>query len=279
MYDTLVLPGGGSKGFVLLGALQALYDSKKLENISIYIGTSVGSIICYLLAIGYTPIEIVVSMYTNKWMEKMQFLNLVAMINGNGATSFTPLYETLEKLTILKIGKLLTLEKLKKDYGKTLVCTTYNMTTCRAEYLNPEDNPDLPCLTALRMSANIPLVFDRFMYMDSFYIDGGISDNFPLKKAEEIGTKIIGVYIDIDEQGLKDNPEDGVLSYILRLLQIPILQFTKYQNNLANSSKSTIYQLKTARIQHGMEFNPNSRHRLEMFSTGYSIIKEKLTFS
>jgi predicted acylesterase/phospholipase RssA len=111
-YDTLVLSGGGIKGFCLLGGVQAAFDLGLLKNIDTYVGTSVGAMIGYLLAIGYTPIEIIVSLYTNRWLEKMQYFNLVAMINGNGATSFTNLNEALEKLTLAKIGRLLTLGKL-----------------------------------------------------------------------------------------------------------------------------------------------------------------------
>ena len=52
----LVISGGGIKGFVALGALQKLYDTKKLININKYCGTSVGAIISLLLIIGYKPV-------------------------------------------------------------------------------------------------------------------------------------------------------------------------------------------------------------------------------
>jgi len=88
-YDTLVLAGAGVKGILTLGALQCAYDNFLLRDIKIYIGTSSGAIICFLLAIGYTPIEIVVYICTNKLMEKLQHFNIVAMINGSGASSYT----------------------------------------------------------------------------------------------------------------------------------------------------------------------------------------------
>ena len=33
MYDTLVLPGGGMKGFTLLGSLQCCIDNDVLKNV------------------------------------------------------------------------------------------------------------------------------------------------------------------------------------------------------------------------------------------------------
>ena len=71
-YDTLVLSGGSSKGIMTLGALQYLYDNFLLKNIKNYIGTSAGAMICYLLAIGYTPVEIIVYICKHQLLEKMQ---------------------------------------------------------------------------------------------------------------------------------------------------------------------------------------------------------------
>ena len=275
-YDTLVLPGGGIKGFCLLGAVQACYDSKMLVDIKNYVGTSVGSIISYLLAIGYTPVEMMIAIHTNKWLERMQHFNLVAMINGNGATTFSHLQEALEKLTINKIGQFLTLGKLKEKFNKTLICVSYNMTTCTTEYLGPENYPDLPCITALRMSCNIPLIFDRFMYLDQYYIDGGIADNFPIKKGEEIGEKVLGIHLKITEKSLQDNPEEGMVYYFLRLMQIPIIQSTKYKVELAGD-KCTIIAIDTGELKASFEFDVKSKLRLDMFSIGYNAVKSQLT--
>ena len=55
-YDTLVLAGASSKCIVTLGAIQYAYDNFLLKNLQTYIGTSSGAMICYLLAIGYTPV-------------------------------------------------------------------------------------------------------------------------------------------------------------------------------------------------------------------------------
>lgn len=272
-YDCLVLPGGGVKGFYILGGIQALIDLGLLDNIKTYVGTSIGSILSYLLAIGYTPIEIMVSVYLNKWLEKMQHFNLVAMINGSGALSFSALQDALEKLTINKIGRFLTLEKLRQDYGKTLVCTTYNMTTCTTEYLGPDNYPDLPCLTALRMSCNIPLIFERFRYMDNFYIDGGISDNFPILKGEQLGEKIIGINLEIPENSLKDEPEDGIARYFLKLLQIPMIQGIKHKISMAGQ-KCTIATIKSGALKNMVEFDVKSKVRLDMFSEGYTQVRD-----
>uniref|UniRef100_A0A6C0EM51 PNPLA domain-containing protein n=1 Tax=viral metagenome TaxID=1070528 RepID=A0A6C0EM51_9ZZZZ len=274
-YDTLVISGGGVKGFNILGAIQALYDANLVNNITTHVGTSIGAIISYLLAIGYTPIELVVSVYQNRCLERIQQFNLVAMINGNGATTFTPIYEMLEKMTLDKIGHLLTMAKLREELGKTLICTTYNMTTCRVEYLSPDTAPDLPCLTALRMTANIPLVFDRFRYMDNFYVDGGIADNFSIDKGIEYGKKVIGIYVDLNEKALQDNPEDGMMNYFFRLLQVPVIQSTRYKIE-STKDKASIIRIKTTQFKNHVQFDVDSKSRLDMFSEGYGQVKMKI---
>lgn len=277
-YDTLVLSGGGIKGFYLLGAIQALMDFKKILKINTFIGTSIGSIICYLLIIGYTPIEIVVSLYQNKWLEKLSHFNIVTLTDGFGAVSFTMINEALENLTISKIGKLLTLQQLQDMFHKKLICVTYNMTICTTEYISCETYPEMPCLIALRMSSNIPIIFEKFQYMDCFYVDGGISENFPIIKGEEIGSNVLGLLLDSNEKDFKYESKDGIVNYLTKLLQIPMTQLLKNQLSRV-SSKSTIIKIQTNLSKNPIDFNVDSKLKLEMFSEGYTSVKFFFNFS
>lgn len=266
-FDTLVLPGGGIKGFNLLGAIQCLIDRQQLKHVKTYVGTSVGAMIGYLLAIGYTPIEIVVAFYKHNWLEKISKYDMTSFMSGMGIMSFMYITEILEKLTINKIGRLLTMEMLQKEFGQTLICCTYNMTDSRTEYLNPIDNPTLPCLTALRMTANIPLFFGRFKYTSCYYIDGGIADNFPVLYAESISDNVLAINMVNNPKNLVDNPSDGMLSYLMRLSYVPIISLTR--NSVDRSSSACIYDIETGYIINPVSMNASHKKRLEMFSDGY----------
>ena len=267
-YDTLVLSGGGTKGFLHLGAVQCALDMNLIHNVKTYIGTSVGSIINYLLAIGYTPMELMVEVHLSKLFEKVPGVNLVAMINGNGAISFNILMEALEKLTLEKIGRFVTLGDLKKLYGKTLICTTYNMTTSQLEYLSPDTYPDIPCLTAIKMSSNLPLVFERFKYMDSYYIDGGIAEHFPILQAEQWGEHVLGINNILNPQTMKDTPDTGIVDYLIKILQIQGNYMIKEKIKLA-TPKSTIVCVTTGDLRNPMDFNMKTKSMLDLFSLGY----------
>lgn len=272
-YDTLCLAGGGVKGFAILGAIQACIDLEMFKKLNIYIGTSIGAVICYLLAIGYTPIEIVVYIHINKCFEKvMENKNLNGITSGNGVLDYSFINDSLEKITLEKIGMLLTLGKLKEKFGKTLICTTYNMTVCTVEHLGPDNYPDLPCLTALRMSCNVPIVFDRFKYMDNFYIDGGVIENFSIKKACEIGKKVLGINFIINENLLKDEPSQGMLFYILKLLYTQMVTLSKL--SISNiKEKCDVVNISDKLGTNFLDLNVDYKIRLEMFSDGYDCVK------
>jgi NTE family protein len=272
-YDTLVLAGGSSKGLMTLGALQYAFDNYLLKNINTYIGCSAGVMIGYLLAIGYTPIEIVVYICCNQLMEKMVHFNIVAMINNQGASSYNTINETFEKMTINKIGFYPTLKDLKDKFGKTLICSTYNLTEQKIEYLSPETHPNLPCITAIRMSSNLPLIFENFKYGNSLYIDGGVCDNFPIDLGDKIGKKILGIVITSETKNLNNVNDMDVLEFIYLLMFIPVSQ--NQEHKIKNvSDKCKIIRLYNDKIKF-FNFDLNSKDKLDLFSSGYEQMKNQ----
>ena len=272
-YDTLVLSGASSKGLITLGSVQYAYDNFLLKDIKTYVGTSSGAMICYLLAIGYTPVEIMVYICTNQLMEKIQNFNIVSMIQGRGATSFNNIHEQLEKMSISKIGYLPTLKDLKEKYGKKLICVTHNITEYRTEYLSPDTHPNLPCITALRMTSNLPLIFENFMYGNCLYVDGGISDNFPIDIGEQNGDKILGIVLSTEFDKFETGGTDkGILEFIYKLMLIPVNQ--NISRKIENASK----KCKILSINYNdlkfFNFDVSSASKMAMFSSGYEQAKD-----
>ena len=225
----------------------------------------------YLLAIGYTPIEIMVYLCTERLLERLKEFNLVAMVNGGGATSFSHIHEHLEKMTINKIGQLITLKELYNTYNKMLICITHNLTTNKTEELSYKTHPNMPCLIALRMSSNLPLIFEHFKYLDSFYVDGGVSNNFPINIGEKEGEKILG--ITLCDKNIMFNPGDNMLEYVYKLLSIQSHQIVldKIKNK---KDKTDIIKLQPD-THSFFNFNIDTHTKLEMFSNGYIQMKEQ----
>jgi predicted acylesterase/phospholipase RssA len=271
-FDTLVLAGGGAKGILTLGALQYAFDNLCLNNIKNYIGTSAGAMICFLLCIGYTPIEIIVYICTHHLLERIQHFNILGMINGLGASSFVTIQEELERMTISKIGFLPTLKDIYNRYGKNLICCTYNITLNKTEYISYENNPDLPCIIALKMSSNLPLIFENFLYNGNLYIDGGIGDNFPIDIGDTIGEKVLGILINNNIEIFNNGSSDiDIIEYIYYLFFIPSMQSIESKINKV-SNKCKIVRLSYEKIKF-FTFNIESKIKLDMFSIGYNLMK------
>jgi predicted acylesterase/phospholipase RssA len=277
-FDTLVISGGSIKGIAALGALQYAQDNYLLKGLKYYVGTSCGALICYLLAIGYSCTEIMVYLCTNQLLEKMSQFNIVAMIQGRGAISFTSIHEQLEKMTIAKIGYLPTMNDLRTRHDKTLVCITHNLNRGEAEYLSYETHPHLPCLTALRMSCNLPFIFEVFSYGNEQYVDGGISDNFGIQVGEHYGKKILGIVLDKERTSTDSHTdlENNIVEFLFTILFTPIQKLVSYK--IAQCSE----KCKVVRLSYSgtkldtITFNVDPHTKLEMFSTGYEQMREAL---
>ena len=271
-YDTLVLSGGGIKGFYLLGGIFACVNSGYIGNhITTYIGTSVGAIICYLLCIGYDPISIITCINSSKCLDQIPDFSVLSLANGKGAMNFSMIYNLLEEMSINKTGKIHTLNTLKDECNKTLIVCTYNITKNMTEYIGPDNHPDMSCLTALRLSCNIPFVFEPYRYLDCFYVDGGVSDNFPVKKAISMGGNVLGMYIQLDVNALKYCPNDSLVSYAVKLLQIPIF---KTQEEYKNVKGAFMIPIHTHEFYSFASFNIPLNTRLNMISSGYSEVEK-----
>ena len=269
-YDTLVLSGGSVKGICSLGAVQWLFDNFYMDKIKNYVGTSVGSIICYLLIIGYTPIEVIAIVCSKRIIERMNYFNVNEAMDGRGAMSFSIMQEELEKMTLDKIGTLFTMKSLYEKTGKNMACGVFNLTQNKTEYISVDTYPDIPCITAIKMSCNIPLVFGELKYKDNYYIDGGITCNFPFDYAKTISNNIIGINI-ISEYEFKPLSETNIIEYIYKLLWISTQNNSKIQ-----SSESThkIINLNVSQIS-SYTVDMTTKQKLDLFSNGYNQISQQ----
>jgi predicted acylesterase/phospholipase RssA len=272
-YDTLVISGGSMNGLGVLGALQYLKDNNMLNELRNFVGTSAGSIICYFLIIGYTPIEVMVYICTNqKLFDNLKTVDFIKATKGDGAISFALISDIIEKMTIDKVGRPLLLKDLKETYGKTFVCTTFNLTKNCLEYITNESHPDMPCISAIHMSCNIPVIFEPYKYGDCLYVDGGISDNFPVDMGEKIGNRVVGLNINTAEPIVFGSI--NVMEYAYKLLIIVLNECVKYK--IEHSKETTdIIEIKSAdKMVKMFDFDIDSKAKLSLFSIGYECAKK-----
>jgi len=170
----LVLSGGGSRGFAHLGILKALNEYGYYPDM--IAGTSAGAIAAVLYADGYSPDE------TMELFKDKELLKYVEVI--------------IPKTGLLKMNGMVKLLKnhLKANTFEDLKIPIYvaatNINTGKIEYFNSGD-----IIKPLVASASIPVIFSPVRINDSYYLDGGLLDNFPIKTVEYKASKIIGAFV------------------------------------------------------------------------------------
>jgi predicted acylesterase/phospholipase RssA len=276
-YNGLVLSGGSVKILNILGALQYASDKDMISGLKYYVGCSAGSIICYLLILGYSPSEMIVDMCINEKLSQFE-MDVRSMVNLTGAMSYSKIHEYLESKTIDRFGFLPTLSELHEKTGKYLVAPTFNVTKGKLEYISHESHPTMPCLIALRMSSNLPFIFESFKYDYCEYVDGALGDYFPLsythnliKEQEEKEGHIIGLCIT-----LEDTTSDKLLDYIYKILSIPIKRSLERELEQTKDLDHDVIDVHSS--SHTLAFNMPTHDKLELFSMGYQTAQKYLEF-
>ena len=293
IYDTIILSGGGTKGLCSLGSLQYLQDSKRIDcsAIKTMVGTSIGAIICYFIAIGYTPIELVVYLCSHNVLESLTINNFEKIVTGEGIYDYQILRDVYEKMTLEKMDNVPTLHDIYTQFGKELIICTYNFTERKPEHLSYRTHPDLSCLDALRMSSNLPFIFSSFWYNEKEYIDGGVIENFSfsmasslIKDREESEKKIVGIYLDNDKDintntnNTNNDPKEynrltPILDKIYAMLLIPMGAHEKQMIASIDHTKMDFITVSAQNIKIYTFKLPHS-DKLELFSLGYNRAKE-----
>ena len=114
------------------------------------------------------------------------------------------------------------------------------------------------------MSCNLPLIFDRFKYMNSYYLDGGLIDDFPIHLVNNTKGLGINLYTDIITS---NDDEFSFLNYIYDIICIPMNENNKLKNkNFKGTCKIIEIDIKDIKI---FEFNLTIKKQLNLFSLGY----------
>lgn len=206
----IALAGGGIRGVAHAGVLKALEDNNiKIDAIS---GTSAGSIVATLYAMGYSPYYI----YTLFKHYAKDIINLRSGPIINGLSNFV----RSKKIGIVGLNDGLLLEKMynelsiKKGYRYVgdikmpLVISTvdiseakeYILTNC-APRSNPNDNyiTEIEVGKAVRASSSFPAVFCPCEFKNHLFMDGGVLNNTPAEELKKVyNGKVMAVNFEAD---------------------------------------------------------------------------------
>ena len=240
----LVLSGGGAKGFAHIGVL------KEIERAGIKIdyigGTSMGAIIGGLYASGYTAnqldsifkgtnfdelVQDFVPRKNKTFYEKsndelyavsLPFQNFKITI-PSGLSKGMYNYNLMSKLTH-NVRHIQDFSKLKIPF----LCIATNLETGEEKVFK---NGSLPLV--LSASGAFPSLFSPVEIDGDLYVDGGVSNNYPVEEVRKMGADII-IGVDVQDD-LKDRDKlSGVLGILTQISNFQMIEKMKEKKQLTD---------------------------------------------
>ena len=238
----LVLSGGGAKGAAHIGVLK--YIEEAGIPIDYIAGTSMGSIVGGMYALGYSADEILDIISAVDWDR------LISNNVERRKISYTNKVESCSQLVTIPFSVGTDQEELQKRSFKNSLPTgivsgdnLINLfNSLSVGYSDPVDFNDLPtpflCIAtnvingeadvldkgvfskSLRASMAIPVLFDPVKIDETLYADGGLVNNFPAEQCRAMGADfVIGVSM---SPGLETDPDklSSIFSQVKQLKEI-----------------------------------------------------------
>jgi NTE family protein len=198
-FDTgLILSGGAARGFVHARVIKALEEKSIFADIisEVSAGSIVGSFYCD----GFEP-EVIFEIFKDNKVFKIVKLTL----KNQGLLNINGLREILKKN--------LRTERLE-DLKKPLIIAATNVEEAKTTYFTEGNLVDL-----VVASSSIPVLFSPAKIDGVTYVDGGVTNNFPLEPLEGKCKKLIGVHA--NPIGNYD-PTRGILHMAINTVHISI---------------------------------------------------------
>ncbi|WP_036154530.1 patatin-like phospholipase family protein [Maribacter forsetii] len=170
----LVLSGGGIRGVAHIGVIKALEENGIYPtHIS---GTSAGAIVGALYAGGV------------KWEDILEFFKVIPIFHANRFARKKPGFIDTEKFYD-EFKKFFPTDKFE-SLPKELFITATDIVKGELKIFNTGE-----LIKPVLASATFPGVFSPININGSFYVDGGVLNNFPIEPLQPHCDKIIGSYV------------------------------------------------------------------------------------
>jgi len=198
----LALSGGGAKGFAHIGVLKVLEEAG--IQIDVITGSSMGSIVGGLYAMGYSIQQLEEIALNNNWQElynprgnrqyqsifqkTYQEQNLITFPLVDGSVTLPRGFVNDQKIALLLYRLTLPYHSVE-DFTElpiSYAAVATNLANGKGERLDSGYIPD-----AMRASIAIPSIFEPVTIDSTTYIDGGLARNIPASDARALGADFV----------------------------------------------------------------------------------------
>ena len=187
-WKEIILSGAGTGGLAILGALQWLHEHEYLTKITRWVGTSSGAIIAILVLSGYEPVIIY------RILSQLPFKELANDFNADSVLGLFDTMGLMEPTLVLRLYTIMlhkkgfsdtvTIQEFKARTGADIVITGYCMSTADTVTFDAESHPNMPLITACRITMSVPLLFRPVVFEGKMYVAGGTIEHIPVRFAK-----------------------------------------------------------------------------------------------
>ena len=183
----IILPGGGTNGLAVVGALDALHEQGRLDKVTRWIGGSAGAATSLFMVLGYTPRVLYEILFRLDFatLNDIHCDSILACYDTMGLTDGQRIMNIVRAALVKKgLSETTTFAELADAFPKhTLVVTGYNLSQGDTVAFSAETTPEMPVWLACRISISVPFLFRPVVYQGDMYIDGCALENVPLRFA------------------------------------------------------------------------------------------------
>ena len=270
VYNKIVISGGGINGISIVGAIYKFFENNKVEDITDIIGVSVGSIIGFLIVLGYTKNEIKNIFLEIKLNEFMDY-KIKRLINDWGLDNGNLNKKLLKAFLINKnFNQDITFKNLYDKTNKNLIVCGTNLTNERIDYFNYKTTPDMRVVDSIMISCCFPVIYTPIQYNKCLYVDGGVLASYPIEYFEDSSGNIdnvIGFVIDYIDNNVINNKINSIDNYFYTIFKII---YNKNENEKINKyKKNTVIINKNKLVKNIMNYKLSDENKLDLFYIGH----------
>lgn len=268
---TCLFGGGAIRGVSYIGAIKAMEELGIVPNR--LAGSSVGSIIAALLAVGYNAQEL-----------KDIFIKVNFELFKDISIGLGPLFAISKGEVFLEwvrelIEKKFYGENYKKgvnpavtfkDIEKNLVVITTNLSNFECKEFSKIDTPDYEIASAVRISCCMPGLMKPIEYNKTLLVDGDLQKSWPMWKLSKHLLNADERILEFRLEGNYDTNDISGINYANAVYSCMTAMSTSFITNIyGNKDKFDYIVLNTGDIV-VVDFNINEAKRNDLINSGYN---------
>lgn len=212
----IVFSAGSMGGITFVGAYKALEEAGIAADITNYSGCSIGSVMAFLVSIGYTGEELETLALAFRYHDIADF-QVLHTFDNLGLETGNEVEHLLRELLYRKTGRYdITFSMHYTITGRNLWINASCVEHDCAYYFSRFGSPDMDIIRAVRMSISLPLIMAPVKYRGLTFIDGGFHDPCPFGMFRAEHTLVLRVK---NSDSSHENQRNDFTDYIGQIFQ------------------------------------------------------------